>query len=89
MSSYLINVDSTTEKSKHLVGLISEMAKSNDNMTFEKISDNKDIFNMHPDNLTDEEAEIVASTYEREAESGKGYTVEEARKKLDAEFEKW
>ncbi len=89
MSSYLINIDSATEKSKYLVGLISEMAKSNENMTFEKISDNKDIFNMHPDNLTNEEAEIVVSTYEREAESGKGYTVEEARKKLDTDFKKW
>ena len=84
MASYIININGESAKDMHLIGLISEMGNSNESITFEKISDDRDIFNMHPDNLTNEEAEIVASTYEREAKNENGYTIEEVREKLDA-----
>ena len=89
MSSYLINLSESNSKDMYLVGLLSEMAKTNNSISFGKISDNIDIFDMPPDALTDEEAELVAKTYEEEAKSDEGYSIEEAKKIVEDNIEEW
>ncbi len=89
MSSYLINISDQNEKDMHLVGLISEMAKTNRSISFKKISDNSDIFNTNPEYLTNEEAELVVQTYDDEAKTAKRFTVNEAKEETLRKLAQW
>jgi len=89
MSSYIINISEDTEKDKHLVGLISEMAKTNKSIFFKKISNNKDILNTNPDLLTETEAEAVFNIYDEEEKTSKRYTIDEAKEKTLKKLGLW
>ena len=89
MSSYIININEKAKKEKHLVGLISEMAKTNKSIFFKKISDNTDILNTNPELLTEAEVEAVFDIYDEEEKTSKRYTIDEAKEKTLRKLGLW